>query len=144
MKGPTLLGRTSIRGFPPRTSGKEDVEKKREVRDRLKAQIDDLPVLQKACRGRRLSVDVAFYLYGKSAVLGRKAKDLDNLLKIVLDTLPEYMDRGKKELGLGLIEEDRDDFVFDLHAVKRMVENEDEEGIDIEISEWIDAATSSG
>jgi hypothetical protein len=85
MKGGVLLPKISVRGFPPRTYGEDDIPKKAEVRDRMKAKIPDLGELQRRCRGKRLYVDATFYLYQKSSLQGRAGKDLDNLLKIVLD-----------------------------------------------------------
>ncbi len=126
-----------MRGFPPRTYGSHDVEKKKEIRDLLLTKIVNLSNFQNVCRGKRLSVDICFYLYGKSSLEGRANKDLDNLLKIVLDTLPDYMDKKKTERGLGLIEEDNDYLVFEIHATKQLVSEASEEGMELEISEWL-------
>jgi hypothetical protein len=137
MKGEVLLPKVSLRGFPPRTYGADDIPKKAEVRDRMKARIPDLGELQRRCRGKRLYLDVTFYLYRRSTLEGRAGKDLDNLLKIVLDAMPEYMDRAHREQGLGLAPGSNDDMVFELHAAKSLVDSEPEEGIDIEVSEWV-------
>jgi Holliday junction resolvase RusA-like endonuclease len=67
---------------------------------------------------------------------GRTKKDLDNLLKIVLDVLPVKMDSEGKNDGLGLIKKDHDHLVYEIKSTKTIVFKEKEEGIDIEISEW--------
>jgi len=54
-----------------------------------------LPSVRNSCRNKRLSLDVCFRLLGDTAESGRKTKDLDNMLKILLDVLPDYMDREK-------------------------------------------------
>ncbi len=135
MRGPSL-SKVSIRGFTPRTYGSDDVEKKRVVRDKLLSQIDDIEALRNACRGKQISLDSCFYLFGNPPGQGRAAKDLDNLLKIVFDALPDYMDRRKTERGLGIIEEDNDHLIFEIRAEKRLVSDETAEGIDFEIFEW--------
>ncbi len=81
-------------------------------------------------------MSVTFYLLGGTAVESRTGKDIHNLLKIVIDALPEYMDKAKMHEGLGLILEDRDDVVFQVDATKVLVKSAAEEGIDIEIGEW--------
>jgi hypothetical protein len=137
MKGELILPRTPLRGFAPRTYGENDIPKKAQIRDLLRAKISDIEGLKQRTRGKKLSVDVTFYLYQKSALQGRATKDIDNLFKIILDALPDYMDKAEKEPGLGLIQGVSDDLVFELHGVKHLVDTEVEEGIDIEISEWI-------
>jgi hypothetical protein len=61
---------------------------------------------------------------------------LDNLLKIFCDTLPDFTDMAKTVSGLGLIESDRDDLIFEIHYKKRLVNVESEEGVDFSISEF--------
>lgn len=135
MRGPSL-SRVSIRDFTPRTYGGNDIEKKIVIRDKLRSKIGDLDSLRNVCRGKSISLEVCFYLYGKSLVESRAKKDLDNLLKILLDTLPDYMDRAKTVRGLGLIEEDNDYLVFEIHVIKKFVTKEADAGLDLEIFEW--------
>ena len=139
MKGQVYLPKTSLRGFPPRTYGEADVQKKIQVRDLLRPKIDDLPSLQQLCRGNRLWLGVTFLLLAGTTVESRTGKDIDNLLKIVMDTLPEYMDRARMHEGLGLILEDKDDMIYEVHAEKTLVGSDSEEGIDIEIAQWVAA-----
>lgn len=39
--------------------------------------------------------------------------------------------------GLGLMFENNDDMMYDLHATKVLVGSEAEEGFDIEVGEWV-------
>ena len=45
------------------------------------------------------------------------------------------MDNQQRNEGLGLIENDKR--IFEIHAGKEFVSDEELEGIDIEISEWV-------
>ena len=81
---------------------------------------------------RVVTLTVLFYLWrGSSDVTNtRPVKDLDNLLKILLDVL------GSGPQGLGLLESDS--FIGELYASKQLVESEDEEGYRIVIEEYKD------
>ncbi len=127
----------SIKGYVPKTYRTNDVERKEELRDRILSKISNLAEIQKNRRGKRLSLDVCFNLFSDTDVEGRKIKDLDNLLKILCDVLPEFVDRGKKIKGVGLIEEDRDDMIFEINCKKRLVRLESDEGIDFSIYEYL-------
>ena len=59
----------------------------------------------------------------------RSEKDLDNLLKPVLDVLQTNSDAQKNELGLDLIE--NDNLVYEINAKKKLVETESGEGMHI-------------
>ena len=128
----------SITGFTPQTYGNDDVARKIRLRDAIKSRIDDLSLIQRNCKGKKLSLDVCFNLFSETTELGRKTKDLDNLLKILLDTLPAYMDREKSNEGLGLVPEDHDDLIFQINCRKNLVSDESEEGIDLKIFEYIE------
>jgi len=134
----SLLLDISITGFTPQTYGNDDVARKIKLRDAIKSKINDLALVQKNCRDKKLSLDVCFNLFSETTELGRKTKDLDNLLKILLDTLPYYMDRAKKNEGLGLVPEDRDDLIFHINCRKNLVTDELQEGIDLKIYEYIE------
>jgi Holliday junction resolvase RusA-like endonuclease len=114
------------------------MQKKREFRDRMIANINNIVAVREVSRGRPLSVTIRFYLYSASAEEGRAKKDLDNLLKPILDTLPDHMDRAHTESGLGLMVGDSDHLIFEVNAVKKLVTDPKEEGIEIEIFEWND------
>lgn len=79
---------------------------------------------------------VTFYLLGNSSEQGRKKKDLDNLLKLLLDVLSEYMvakGSPNREEGLGIITDD--DQVYEIQCSKKLVNDPTKEGIDFELSE---------
>lgn len=140
LKGSVLLDEIRIRGFNPATSGKKVIEKKRKLMSVLQQKINDLQNVREQCKAKPLSIDVRFYLYNKSSEIGRSKKDLDNLLKILCDVLPEHMianDRESEMQGLGLIQDNNDDSIFEIHCTKTFVEDENQEGIDLTIYEWI-------
>jgi hypothetical protein len=137
LRGTSLL-RVSLREFTPKTLNSTSLVKKREFRERVLAQVQSIAAVRKLSRGRSLSIVIHFYLYGASEEEGRAKKDIDNLLKIVLDALPDYMDRDHTEPGLGLLEGDSDHPIFEVNATKKLVTDQKEEGIDLEIFEWID------
>lgn len=91
----------------------------------------------KNCRGKDLSLKVCFNLY-KDPKQPKKEKDLDNLLKILLDVLPEHIDNTeKRNFGLGLIDDNNDYRIYEIHCEKKLVTDVAQEGLDIEISEYI-------
>jgi len=68
----------------------------------------DLKKVQSRCKKRPLLIDVRFYLY-YSDEQGRAKKDLDNLLKILLDVLSVNMINGQNPLEcLGIVMNDSD------------------------------------
>ncbi len=132
-----ILFKTSVLGFEPKTAGHgEEVERKEGLRDAILRTIEDLDSV-KNCRGRDLTLNVCFNLYKDPKQPKRYEKDLDNLLKILLDVLPEHMDNTSKKRGLGLIKDNHDHKIFEIHCRKRLVEDITQEGLDLEISEHI-------
>ena len=95
-------------------------------------QPDDVEQLREERANRVVTLTVLFYLWrGSSDVTNtRPVKDLDNLLKILLDVL------GSGPQGLRLLESDS--FIGELYASKQLVESEDEEGYRIVIEEYKD------
>ena len=93
---------------------------------------EDLEQLRKNRASRLVTVTVLFYLWKGSADVSnmRPVKDLDNLLKILFDTLR----LGPQ--GLGILESDS--YICELYASKQLVESEDEEGYRIIIEEYDD------
>ena len=63
-------------------------------------------------------------------------KDLDNLLKILMDVIKEEMDDSEKKIGLGLVIKNMDEEIFEILCHKEFVSSDDDEGIDLEVSEW--------
>lgn len=128
----------SIKGYTPKTYGNNDKARKIELRDLILSKIENLDEIQKSCKGKRLSLEIIFSLFSDTAVEGRKTKDLDNMLKIFCDVLPEYLDQDRTEKGLGLIEDKRDDMIFEIHCIKKLVMDESQEGVEFTISEFHD------
>ena len=134
-----ILGEIPVSEFVPLTAKPgEEVQRKIDLRDHIIKKIPNLSEIRESCRNKkRLSLDVCFNLYdGDKKDTSRYSKDLDNLLKIVLDVLPDYMDNKKenRESGLGIIQNDNQ--VFEIHSYKQFVQDKSKEGIKIIISEW--------
>ncbi len=132
---------TKIRYFEPLTGSSDVVNRKMSLKERIEKDTKNLEEIKKFCKGKKLSITVRFFLYdGKEDQSpqpeGRIKKDLDNLLKIVLDVLPEKMDSEGKNDGLGLIKKDYDHLVYEIKTTKEIVSKKSDEGIDIVISEW--------
>lgn len=81
----------------PRTAGEEKPRKKKALRDKIFAQIkDDVDEYKRRCRGKQLALEIVFYV-SKDKEKG-SPRDLDNMLKILCDTLPDFID-GTKSLS---------------------------------------------
>lgn len=125
----TLLSTIRIRGFVPltfrtSTTSKQKAERKKKTIDRLRDEIlkhHSLEEVRDKCRGKRISMRVRFYLWNGSNQTTRAEKDLDNLLKILLDSLCEYNEDNNAVPDLGIIK--NDDSVFEIHADKKLVSN---------------------
>lgn len=135
-----ILGKISVKPFEPKTAKPGDeVSRKIDLRDFIKNNISDLDDIINSCRDKSyVSIEVCFNLYdGIKNDVSRYNKDLDNLLKIVLDVLPDYMDNKQenREPGLGIIQNDKQ--VFEINSYKKFVQNTSQEGIEIIISEWV-------
>ena len=130
-----------IRKFEPLTASSDVVARKIKLKETIERDTKNLDDIRKFCQNKKLSITVQFFLYDGSKdenpqPKGRIKKDLDNLLKIVLDVLPEKMDSEGTNDGLGLIKKDYDDLVYEIKTTKEIVLKKDNEGIDIVISEW--------
>ncbi len=136
-EGKTILD-INVVPFEPVTtgSGQNIAEKegrlKKAILDRIKP--EELAELAKNRADRLVTLTVLFFLWkGSPKVTNtRSVKDLDNLLKIVLDVLK----LGPQ--GLGIIEEDS--YVSELYSAKQLVDNEREEGYRIIVEEFEDDA----
>jgi Holliday junction resolvase RusA-like endonuclease len=127
------LGKISIRRFEPKTSRtKKDVERKIELRNKIRASRSNLPEIRKNCENKKVRLKIIFYLSKQRIENESKyKKDLDNLLKITLDVLPKFMDKENKNKGLGIIE--NDEMVYEIKTKKIFVKKDIEQGMDIEI-----------
>jgi Holliday junction resolvase RusA-like endonuclease len=131
----TLLDLT-ITPFVPITpgSGQNTGEKKEKLANAVKERIapNALISLKGELAGRLVKIIVVFFLWmGASNISNtRPVKDLDNLLKILLDVLKV----GSH--GVGIIEEDS--FICEIYAGKQVVDREEDEGYRIIIEEYHD------
>lgn len=126
-----------LKPYEPHTlrSGRGHRNLKRELRDKIMDAMDgdDIAAAREKLRGRTLRVDVEFRLWrGSENITNTRAKkDLDNLLKPVMDVLQTSLNTQRTELGLGLIEDDES--VHEINTRKVLVDSEMEEGIRIAI-----------
>ena len=103
----------AVRNHVPITGGKGKViERKEALRDLIKKEIGEskLEEARRSFRGKKTALEIVFSLFAYSSEEGRRKKDLDNLLKLVLGVLPEYMvARGTANSirGVGFIADER-------------------------------------
>jgi Holliday junction resolvase RusA-like endonuclease len=134
----TILGKISVRKFKPKTvkTGIETTMRKMDLQEAFVEQNPNLSKLQDECKGKQLSINVTFYLNENTPDKTSYKKDLDNLLKILMDVIKEEMDDDDKKIGLGLVIGNKDEEIFEIICHKEFVQSEDEEGIDLVLSEW--------
>jgi len=134
----TTLGKISVRKFKPKTvkKGKETTQRKKDLQEAFVKQNPNLNELQDKCQGKKLSLNATFYLNENTPDKTSYKKDLDNLLKILMDVIKEEMDDDEKKIGLGLVIKNKDEEIFEIVCHKEFVSNEDDEGIDLVVSEW--------
>ena len=132
------LGKLFVRNFKPKTvkKGYETTERKKALQEAFVEQNENLGEMQEKCKGKRLSLKVTFYLNKDTPDKSSFKKDLDNMLKILMDVIKEEMDDNEKNTGLGLVVENKDEEVFEIVCNKELVSGEDKEGIDLDIFEW--------
>jgi len=134
--GKTILDIAVVPFEPLTASGQNTVERegrlKKAILEKIKS--DELESLKKNRADRLVTLTVLFFLWkGSPKVTNtRPVKDLDNLLKIVLDVLK----LGSQ--GLGIIEEDS--YVCEVYSAKQLVDDEKEEGYRLIVEEYQDDA----
>lgn len=140
MKGSVLLKKIEIRGYTPPTPAGDYVEHKKSLKQKILEKIPNIEELRQKTIGKKLYLDVCFYLNDKTGAEGDSQKDLDNLLNVIFDVLPQYFTDEKNQPveGLGLIEGKSDYMIFETHVTKQFVGTHEKEGFDIEISERIE------
>ena len=133
-----MLGKISVRKFKPKTvkTGIETTMRKMDLQEAFVEQNPNLSKLQEECKGKQLSINVTFYLNENTPDKTSYKKDLDNLLKILMDVIKEEMDDDDKKIGLGLVIGNKDEEIFEIICHKEFVQSEDDEGIDLVLSEW--------
>ena len=133
-----MLGKLYVRNFTPKTvqKGKETTKRKKILQEAFVDQNPHLPELQEKCQGKKLSLNVTFYLNENTPDKSSFKKDLDNLLKILMDVIKEEMDDNERKTRLGLVIKNKDEEIFEIICHKEFVLNETDEGIDLIVSEW--------
>ncbi len=132
------LGKLSIRKFTPQTvkKGKETTLRKKRLQQAFRDQNENLAEMQEKCQKKKLSLKVTFYLNKDTPDESSFKKDLDNLLKILMDVIKQEMDDEEKNAGLGLVVKNKDEEVFEIVCSKELVSGKENEGIDLDIFEW--------
>ena len=122
-----------VTGVIPKTAGKKKILRKKLLKEKFEDEIDkDLKKIQTRCKNNPISINVKFYLF-YAEEQGRTKKDLDNLLKILLDVLSVNMVNGQKpEPGLGIVRDDSD--IRQIKCEKFVVNSPEKEGIELLIS----------
>jgi len=140
MKGNVLLPKIKVRKLTPATPAGYIVERKKDLYTAISAKIPNIDELRQKSLGKKLHLEVCFYLNAETGVEGDIQKDLDNLLKVVFDVLPQHFtdENNEPTEGLGLIEDKSDYMIFEINASKKFVKTHDDEGYDIEISEFVE------
>ena len=135
-----MLPKIEIRRITPSTPAGNYVERKKELNKAILEKISNIDEVRQKSLGKKLHLTVCFYLNEETGEEGDVQKDIDNLLKVVSDVLPQQFHDEKNEPleGLGLIEKKSDHMIFEISASKKFVSTHDEEGYDIEISEFIE------
>ena len=140
MKGSTFLKKIEIRNFTPVTPAGDYVERKKALRQEILNKIPNIEEIKQKTLGKKLFIDICFYLNNQTGMEGDSQKDLDNLLNLPFDVMPEHFtdEKNQPTEGLGLIKDKSDYMIFEIHATKIFVNTHEEEGIDLEISEMIE------
>ena len=122
-----------VTGIIPKTSGKKKILRKKLLKEKFEDEIDeDLKKIQTRCKNNPISINVKFYLF-YAEEQGRTKKDLDNLLKILLDVLSVNMVNGQEPVpGLGIVRDDSD--IRQIKCEKFIVNSPEKEGIELLIS----------
>jgi len=135
-QGKTILDINVVPYEPSTASGQNLPERetklKKAIMERVKP--EELAQLTKNRSDRLVTLTVIFSLWrGAPKITNTRAvKDLDNLLKIVLDVLK----LGPQ--GLGIVEEDS--YVCEVYSMKQLVDDEKDEGYRIIVDEYKDDA----
>lgn len=140
MKGIVLLPRIEIRSFTPLTPAGKYVQTKRTLKKLIEGKINNIQKLRDTTLRSKILLEVCFYLNNNTKETGNWQKDLDNLLNVVFDVIPQHFtDEDNQDTdGLGLTEGKSDYMIHEVIATKIFVDSHEKEGLDIEISEWLE------
>ena len=134
-----------VRDFEPmsgsRGKGKRLAKKQELAKKIVSAKtISEIEMARTRLYGKHVVVRILFYLWKGGAGHSETSakKDLDNLLKLVLDALQPFADSNHTVNGINVIRSDDD--VFRVEASKRIVAERHDVGLDLQISEFVDSA----
>ena len=128
-----------LKSFEPHTvhSGKGHKNVKKQLHEAIlrASDGDEIGAAREKFRHKALRIEIEFRLWkgSQTTTNTRAKKDLDNLLKPVLDVLQTNLNPQKTEPGLDLIE--NDESVHEINAKKIIVDDEGDEGIRIVVLE---------
>jgi Holliday junction resolvase RusA-like endonuclease len=131
------LFEVDLKGFEPHTfrNGASYARVKKELREAIVREVGQSKIDEgrKKINGNLVRLQVLFRLWEGSIKVSRtrSEKDLDNLLKPVLDVLQTTTDAQNNERGLNLIENDK--LVHEINVKKEIVTEENNEGVHIAI-----------
>ena len=136
----SVLFKVEVRGYEPLTAGHGDeVIRKEKLRDEIINSINSDSGNPKNCLDKHLSLNVCYNLFHDEKNPQRYEKDLDNLLKLLLDVLPQHMDNtDPTREGLGLMRDNHDKMIFEINCSKKLVDDNKKEGLDLQIKEVIE------
>ncbi len=141
----SVLFKVKVRDYIPLTAGHgKEVIRKEKLLEKILEFMNNDSGDPKNCLDKHLSLNVRYNLFHDKKNPQRYEKDLDNLLKLLLDVLPQHMDNtpDPKPEGLGLMRDNDDKMIFEINCSKTLVEEESNEGLDIEIKEVITSENS--
>jgi Holliday junction resolvase RusA-like endonuclease len=142
---PTYKFEVRVLGFEPMSGSKgkgKQLAKKKELVKKItsKKSTEEIERAHADLYGKLVDVRARFSLWkGSEGYTNTSSKkDLDNLLKLVLDVLQPFADSERSTNGLNLIRSDED--VFRLEATKKIVNEREMAGLDLQISEYSERA----
>jgi Holliday junction resolvase RusA-like endonuclease len=127
--------KVDIEGLEPLSARVNRIHNKKALADRIVADSEDrIEAARKELGNAHVRVSVAFYLWegGTGVPNTTSRKDLDNLLKLVFDSLQPYVDSQRTTPGAGLIGTDQN--IFEVEATKEIVKEQSKMGLSLEIT----------
>lgn len=138
-KGDELLTTIRIRNFNPPTANSDPRQRKLVLKEKIENVLKERQIsfeeIRTRCQNKPLAIRITFNLL-KSGDRGTSEKDLDNLLKILLDVLSINMINDSNDemmKGLGFTIDDK--MIYEIHCEKKIVSNEENMGYILSIYE---------
>ncbi len=132
-KWKVVIPMKKIRNFVPETGSKNKIKRKKKLKKEISKYVgSNYEKIHQKLIGKKLFIEVCFYLH-TSERTGDSKKDLDNLLKILLDVLSENMTNGQDKIrGFGFVKDDSD--IVKMNCEKKIVKSKEKAGLDLRIS----------